>query len=314
MGWDFLGDIVTGIGEWFGGKTSESKNREWQQKFAKHGIGWKVHDAVTAGLHPLTAVGAQTVPFQPVNSFGEEKAMSSMGQGINRAIHAYSTKEDRAMATEAKKLELERMKLDNMAKRQALQETNGGNNPGLPVPGDDGVISGAGKGANMDPWSYKYRQAGKIVQSKHGDEAGATGTHQLKTQKVGDKKVYYRMPVKDDEEMYSEGIMGGIRQIAYILNDYLSDDPPSKKYLKPGYKWKWYWTPMGRRWYAVPKQKRRFKIYKSGKSTEINQKGGDKICGEDTDEGVEDIDGADAADAESDHYMLKEQEGACNEL
>lgn len=55
------------------------RNMAMQKEFAKSGIGWKVKDAQKAGIHPLYALGAQTLSFNPV-SVGLDTAVSQAPQ------------------------------------------------------------------------------------------------------------------------------------------------------------------------------------------------------------------------------------------
>lgn len=80
-----------------------AQNAALQKEFAQHGIRWKVADAKAAGLHPLAALGSNTISYTPQqvgggysNHMGE--ALSNAGQDISRAIHATRTAEERAEA------------------------------------------------------------------------------------------------------------------------------------------------------------------------------------------------------------------------
>lgn len=68
-----------------------------QREFAQYGIRWRVEDAKAAGLHPLYAMGAQSLPsFQP--SFQTDTmgpAIADAGQNVARAIGAQMTAEER---------------------------------------------------------------------------------------------------------------------------------------------------------------------------------------------------------------------------
>lgn len=113
-------------------------NIRLQQEFAQNAIQWKVKDAEKAGLHPLAALGANTMSFSPV-SVGATGAdplastLTSMGQDVTRAGAAYASRDKRADAAQtvaagqeltANKLRLENMDLQNKILRSKLVTMN----------------------------------------------------------------------------------------------------------------------------------------------------------------------------------------------
>lgn len=115
-----------------------ANNIALQREFAQNAIQWKVQDAEKAGLHPLAALGANTMSFSPV-SVGATGAdplgdsLRSMGQDITRASAAYASKDKRADAAQtvaagqeltANKLRLENMDLQNKILRSKLVTMN----------------------------------------------------------------------------------------------------------------------------------------------------------------------------------------------
>lgn len=105
------------------------ENMAQQREFAQHGIRWKVEDAKAAGLHPLAALGATTTSFSPV-SVGDSSAPSldlgNMGQGIDRAIAATQTTEEKADAytNKLQALQLERGELENSLLKTQIMKAN----------------------------------------------------------------------------------------------------------------------------------------------------------------------------------------------
>lgn len=89
------------------GKSQGKKNRKlareqmaMQKEFAQHGVRWRVEDARAAGIHPLAALGMQSMSFSPVyaqhdNSMGE--AFADAGQNLGRAVAAQMTPDQRRM-------------------------------------------------------------------------------------------------------------------------------------------------------------------------------------------------------------------------
>lgn len=79
------------------------ENIAMQKLFAQEGIRWKVADAKAAGIHPLYALGANTVSFQPssigaipdMSKADKWNALRDAGQDIGRAISAKQTTAER---------------------------------------------------------------------------------------------------------------------------------------------------------------------------------------------------------------------------
>lgn len=120
------------------------KNRAMQIQFAKEGVRWKVDDARAAGVHPLYALGANTVSYSPVslgggayqqpqdNSFGN--ALARAGQDISRAVGSTRTASERTEAASAQitQLSLERAGLENELLRSKIAREKQSLNPPLP--------------------------------------------------------------------------------------------------------------------------------------------------------------------------------------
>lgn len=123
-------------------------NIDMQREFAKNGIRWKVQDAMSAGIHPLYALGAQTQSFSPISvGLPEDNSksdfLSKTGQNISRAIYATKTGEERIM----NRLQIEGARLDNEYKQVLINNAKqtGPNFPGgsgnfIPSQGDSGNL------------------------------------------------------------------------------------------------------------------------------------------------------------------------------
>lgn len=124
--WQSLGSGLSGIGQsWANTQatkrtTKYNARQAWnqmlfqaynQERFAKHGLQWKVQDAKQAGLHPLAAIGANTHSFSPM-AIGSNASPPDVGSGIGQAIRAAFDVEGRKL----RHIQLlqEREKLDNM--------------------------------------------------------------------------------------------------------------------------------------------------------------------------------------------------------
>lgn len=152
-----FGSIVSAVGGLAGGllsaksqRSANAANAAMQKEFAQNGIRWKVADAKAAGLHPLAALGAQTM--SPSASFGatDYSYLAGMGQDVGRAIMAKQTKQERAAQQaydqQIRQLNLRRGELENQhleAQISAINRTalppsmpSAGSNTGLAGQGD----------------------------------------------------------------------------------------------------------------------------------------------------------------------------------
>lgn len=122
-----------------------------QKEFAQMGIRWKVDDAKAAGLHPLAALGASTTSYSPQSvgaapyRGGDE--FVAMGQGLERAINAGQTPEERRI-TQAKidysEGQAENMRLQNRLLENQLNQSQTSPSPTSVAPWMDGQ--------NTDPY------------------------------------------------------------------------------------------------------------------------------------------------------------------
>lgn len=123
------------------------KERDLQKEFAQTGIRWRAADAQAAGIHPLAALGAQTISYSPVSisapptmpranvapfsgaSMGS--GIAAAGQDISRGIHASRNEQQRdaAYAKTIQDLSLQRMGLENELLSSQIRKVN---QPGTP--------------------------------------------------------------------------------------------------------------------------------------------------------------------------------------
>lgn len=101
-----------------------SKERKTQKDFAQKGIRWKVADATAAGLHPLAALGANTMSYSPVQVGDMAGPLADMGQNIDRARKATSSEEGRVVGQVNNRLSVERQGLENELLRAQINSTN----------------------------------------------------------------------------------------------------------------------------------------------------------------------------------------------
>lgn len=135
------GDLLSLAGGFLGDKNQSSintANADLQREFAQNGIRWKVEDARAAGIHPLYALGAQTINPSPSYVGGGNLAhnLSQMGQDVSRSIHQTRTAPDRQQAI-LNDLTIEKAQLENDVLRQQLNNSKLSllRQVGPPIPG-----------------------------------------------------------------------------------------------------------------------------------------------------------------------------------
>lgn len=142
-GASLLGGVLTGNQN----EANAKRNIALQKDFATHGIRWKVEDAKAAGIHPLAALGAQTMSFSPV-SVGDQgigSGLAAAGQDIGRAVAAGSTQTERVSAYDeaARRLNLEHLGLQNqLLASQIARVRQPGTGAPIPSPGERYLIDG----------------------------------------------------------------------------------------------------------------------------------------------------------------------------
>lgn len=110
-----------------------------QREFAQNGIQWKVADAKAAGVHPLYALGANTVSYSPQSVGGSDfGGLAAAGQDIGRAIDSTRSQTQRsdALSSTLAALQVDGLKIDNDIKRadlaSKLATIRGQSGPALP--------------------------------------------------------------------------------------------------------------------------------------------------------------------------------------
>lgn len=141
-----LGALLGAVGGLAGGllnKSAADDQADLQKDFAKKGIQWKVADATKAGLHPLAALGANTLSYSPVQIGDMAGPLSDMGQNIGRAVEATQNGTERA-AGKLGLLQLERAGLENDLLRTQIASENtklrGQLGPPMPTDGNVGQL------------------------------------------------------------------------------------------------------------------------------------------------------------------------------
>lgn len=147
------------LGGLFGNKSAKKQAKQQerlqaqeharQQEFAQNAIQWKVQDAKKAGIHPVYALGANTVSYAP-QSIGSgpadymPEAISSAGQNIGRAVDSGLAADER-ISNRLGMLSVQRAELENtkLASEIALMNQPGHPpppaTPGAVIPGQGGI-------------------------------------------------------------------------------------------------------------------------------------------------------------------------------
>lgn len=109
-----------------------ASNLAYQKEFAQNGIQWKVADARAAGIHPMAALGANTVSYSPMalGDIGSELRQKS-GQDLGRAVSAVSdqSSRDKDVNAAVQKLTLERAGLENELLKSQIVRVRQSANP-----------------------------------------------------------------------------------------------------------------------------------------------------------------------------------------
>lgn len=139
-----LGAGASLLGGILGNKSAEKaadKNAALQREFAQSGIQWKVEDAKKAGVHPLAALGAQTVSFSPSYVGGDYSSLSAAGQNIGQAVERTATAPQQ-MGGVLAKLQIQRAELENQKLASEIAVTNAQLRPPMAAAVDPFIVPG----------------------------------------------------------------------------------------------------------------------------------------------------------------------------
>lgn len=120
------------------------KQMEEQERYARHGIQWRVEDATKAGIHPLYAIGAQTPSYSPVSmdmpATSDVRSLLDLGQGLSSFSKLTSSREReiQSLQLRAAQLDVQDKELDVRRKASELALFN---SPGRPPSYDPGSTS-----------------------------------------------------------------------------------------------------------------------------------------------------------------------------
>lgn len=126
-------------------RDANAQNAALQKDFARNSIQWKVADAKDAGIHPLAALGAQTMSPSASYQAPVSTELSQMGQNIGRAINATRSKGDRALAElqlASAKADVDGKHIENQIRAHRLQEMQNPSANPIPTGVDEFLLSG----------------------------------------------------------------------------------------------------------------------------------------------------------------------------
>lgn len=218
-----------------------------QERFAKEGIRWKVADAKAAGIHPLYALGANTMSYTPVsqplastpdNSISD--AIGRVGQNTGRAAAAAITQNEQVEQQQLKQnqLQIENSELQNMKLRSEIVLMNQNRGQGMPMTTSNSFIPGQTNSSGL----VKVNPAERTVSQpgSRGQEAGSVNDYSYIETPTG----LSIAPSKDVKERIEDQL---IPELAWAYRNHFipafrgHKPPDPKEYPLPaGYdRWEW---------------------------------------------------------------------------
>lgn len=88
-------------------------DRDLQYNFGKHAIEWRANDARRAGIHPLAAMGANTISPSPSAIGAVNPQLTSDGQDISRAMASAMGAKGRQLQLSLAESQVENQKIQN---------------------------------------------------------------------------------------------------------------------------------------------------------------------------------------------------------
>lgn len=239
-------------------KDMASANSAMQKEFAQNGIRWKVADAQAAGIHPLYAMGANTVAFNPVSTGDTSigSALSSFGQDVSRSIHATRTSRERddAIAKSAlmDSLKVRNQELQNDLLSVQIAKLGASPNPPMPASDDSYVIPGQGNAIRPQPLKPIISEPGMPHK-----EVGYVPDFGYTRTSTG----YAPVMSNDAKERLEEDFIGGLtwnvrNRLLPMLQGSHANPPP---YPLPKGRDRWYYDPVKQE-YRPASLKRKFGI------------------------------------------------------
>lgn len=186
-------------------------NTAYQREFAKHGVRWKVADAKAAGIHPLAALGSNTVSYAPNPVVPQDYGLKSAGQDISRAVSATKTQTERVQTNLTLDAQLAQTKLVkaqthsiDLANIKTAREMV--NQPPMPEMNPSGIIPHqTGKnnmGAETLTPGLKQIPSEQISSGKLGVEKGAQPMQKMTISEAG--RIYFPLGKSAEESLEND--------------------------------------------------------------------------------------------------------------
>lgn len=251
-----LGAGISAVSSLFGGKSASdaqakanAQNIKMQKAFAQKGIQWKVNDAKKAGIHPLYALGANTVSFSPssVGSTALGEGIANAGQNIGRAVASGLTNDEKMSGIMAK-LSIQRAELENQKLASEIALIRQPGTPPSPIV-EGPVIDGQGNAiGNVDVGPVETVSRGDT--RLHSEAGHRPDVSFLKTGDGG----YAPVPSKEAAEALESSIFAsGAHAIRNMLVPSISHDkstaPPIREL--PDWANDWEYRVSKQAWYPV---------------------------------------------------------------
>jgi hypothetical protein len=256
-----LGSIISAgaglIGGLVGSNNSSNTSRDinnaninQSREFAQNSISWRVADAERAGVHPLYALGAPSVSFNPAhvgdNSGGIlAKSLSGAGQDIGRAVNQGLNREARElqeMQLKSATLDMEGKAIDNQLRAERLRQMR--NN--APTPTGTSSVTGNSLGVpGQNSVKVNRSEVTASMKGRPGADAGMQNSIQYRPVVTSKGHVVQAYP--EDDLLDAEGTFVGLT----AQYDAATAPPPPSSALPPGYA---YWTRIGPGRYAAIKK------------------------------------------------------------
>lgn len=251
------GNVIGGL---LGNKQAD-KQAKLQKQFAQQGIQWKVADAKKAGIHPLAALGAQTMSYAPQQvGGGLATGLANAGQDIARAVDATRSQTDKLGAYEKtiQDLNIQRMGLENQLLSSQIAKVNQtGPKPGMPDGTDRFLIEGQSNSPLVQPKPLDRIQADP---SSPESEAGAVTDMGYSRTQSG----WAPVMSKDFQERAEEDLLG---TLAWNLRNRLAPAVSSDAYNPPSvprnYDEYWIYNPVTQE-YQLKKRTNRRSWWRAG--------------------------------------------------
>lgn len=173
-----MGGFMQGAGQIMGalgiGNKGTSRKREYdsyvlQSRASREDIPLRVKAFRDAGIHPLFGMGSQ--PFTPSPSGASDGGgfdPAQLGQGIGRAVSAYTSKPERELAAKRDALTLDNMQAQNDLLRAQTTSIHLQNRPPA-VP--SGVLPMAGQGDSLVGFDKNLSSDASLTATRNGEFA-----------------------------------------------------------------------------------------------------------------------------------------------